>query len=106
MSINEPEELAGMRAAGAVVRLMLEAMRNAVRPGITTAELDEVGGSRDAAAGRAVRAAMVYGFPGVNCISLNDEAVHGIPGQRACSRAIWSSSTSPSRKMDSWRTPR
>jgi methionyl aminopeptidase len=43
MSINGPEELAGMRAAGAVVCLMLSAMKNAVRPGITTAELDEVG---------------------------------------------------------------
>jgi methionyl aminopeptidase len=43
MSINGPEELAGMRAAGAVVCLMLEAMRCEVRPGITTAELDQVG---------------------------------------------------------------
>ena len=43
MSINGPEELAGMRAAGAVVRFMLSAMKSAVRVGITTAELDEVG---------------------------------------------------------------
>jgi len=43
MSINGPEELAGMRAAGAVVCLMLEAMKSEVRAGITTAELDEVG---------------------------------------------------------------
>ena len=83
MSINEPEELAGMRAAGAVVRLMLEAMRNAVRPGITTAELDEVGGDVMRQQGAQSAPALVYGFPGVNCISLNDEAVHGIPGPRA-----------------------
>ena len=43
MSINGPEELAGMRAAGAVVCLMLGAMKSEVRAGITTAELDEVG---------------------------------------------------------------
>ena len=43
MSINGPEELAGMRAAGAIVRRMLEAMKRAVRPGISTAELDQVG---------------------------------------------------------------
>ena len=43
MSINDPEELAGMRAAGAIVRQMLEAMKKAVRPGVTTAQLDEVG---------------------------------------------------------------
>src|SRR5580658_10734657 len=83
MSINEPEELAGMRAAGAVVRLMLDAMRNAVRPGITTAELDEVGGGVMRQQGAQSAPALVYGFPGVNCISLNDEAVHGVPGTRA-----------------------
>ena len=43
MSITGPEDLAGMRAAGAIVRRMLEAMKRAVRPGITTAELDAVG---------------------------------------------------------------
>jgi methionyl aminopeptidase len=41
MSINGPEELEGMRAAGAVVRMMLSAMKSAVRPGITTAELEK-----------------------------------------------------------------
>jgi len=72
-----------MRAAGAVVCLMLEAMKNAVRPGITTAELDEVGADVMRKQGAQSAPALVYGFPGVNCISLNDEAVHGIPGQRA-----------------------
>jgi methionyl aminopeptidase len=83
MSINEPEELAGMRAAGGVVRRMLEAMRAQVRPGISTAELDEVGATvmREHEAQSAP--ALVYGFPGVSCISLNEEAVHGIPGKRA-----------------------
>jgi methionyl aminopeptidase len=83
VSINEPEELAGMRAAGAVVRFMLEAMRAEVRPGITTAELDEVGAGVMRQHGAQSAPALVYGFPGVSCISLNDEAVHGIPGKRA-----------------------
>lgn len=83
MSINEPQELAGMRAAGAVVRLMLDAMKNEVRPGITTAELDEVGGSVMRQHGAQSAPALVYGFPGVSCISLNEEAVHGVPGKRA-----------------------
>ena len=83
MSINEPEELAGMRAAGAVVRLMLDAMRNAVRPGVTTAELDQVGADVMKQHGAQSAPALVYGFPGVSCISVNDEAVHGIPGPRA-----------------------
>ena len=82
MSINTPEELEAMRAAGRVVRLMLEAMKQQLRPGVTTAELDEVG-ARVMRENRAQSApAKVYGFPGTNCISLNDEAVHGIPGHR------------------------
>src|ERR1700719_3969082 len=44
LSIKSPEELAGLRVAGAIVRRMLAVMKQAVRPGITTAELDEVGG--------------------------------------------------------------
>jgi methionyl aminopeptidase len=83
MSINGPEELAGMQAAGAVVCLMLSAMKSAVRPGITTAELDEVGAGVMRQHGARSAPTLVYGFPGVNCISVNEEAVHGIPGTRA-----------------------
>jgi methionyl aminopeptidase len=71
-----------MRAAGAVVRRMIEAMKQAVRPGISTAELDETGASVMRQHGARSAPALVYKFPGVNCISLNDEAVHGIPGDR------------------------
>jgi methionyl aminopeptidase len=73
----------GMRAAGAVVRRMIEAMKQAVRPGVTTAELDQVGAGVMRQHGARSAPAMVYQFPGINCISLNDEAVHGIPGDRA-----------------------
>ncbi|MGB2605140.1 MAG: M24 family metallopeptidase, partial [Candidatus Sulfotelmatobacter sp.] len=69
MSINEPEELAGMRAAGAVVCLMLAAMKSAVRPGITTGELDEVGANVMRQHGARSAPALVYKFPGVSCIS-------------------------------------
>jgi methionyl aminopeptidase len=61
---------------------MLGAMKSEVRPGITTAELDEVGAGVMRQHGARSAPALVYGFPGVNCISLNDEAVHGIPGKR------------------------
>jgi methionyl aminopeptidase len=83
MSIKDPEELAAMRAAGAVVCRMLRAMKSAVRPGITTAELDELGADVMRQHGARSAPTMVYGFPGVSCISVNDEAVHGIPGKRA-----------------------
>ncbi len=82
MSINGPEELTGMRAAGAVVCRMLEAMKHAVRPGVTTAELDEVGARVMRRHGAQSAPALVYQFPGVSCISVNDEVVHGVPGAR------------------------
>jgi methionyl aminopeptidase len=83
LSINEPEELEALRAAGAVVRRVLEAMKREVRPGITTAELDAIGAGVMEQNGARSAPATVYQFPGSNCISLNDEAVHGVPGNRA-----------------------
>ena len=82
MSINGPEELARLRAAGVVVRRVLDAMKGQVRPGITTGELDAIGARVMQENGARSAPAMVYGFPGANCISLNEEAVHGIPGDR------------------------
>lgn len=82
MSINEPEELEALRAAGAVVRRVLEAMKREVRPGVTTAQLDAIGAAVMAENGARSAPATVYKFPGSNCISVNEEAVHGVPGQR------------------------
>ncbi len=82
MSIQDPEELESLRAAGAVVRKMIEAMKRAVRPGITTGELDEVGAGVMRENGAQSAPILVYKFPGTNCISLNEEAVNGIPGAR------------------------
>lgn len=82
MSISGPEDLEGLRAAGVVVRKVLDAMKCDVQPGITTAELDQRGAAVMRAHGAQSAPAMVYKFPGANCISLNEEAVHGIPGGR------------------------
>jgi len=74
-----------MRAVGRLVALALQEMKNAIRPGMTTAQLDDVG----AAFLRRHRARsapqLTYGFPGFNCISVNDEIVHGVPGSRRIS---------------------
>jgi methionyl aminopeptidase len=83
MSITSPAELDGLRAIGRIVRKALDAMSAAVRPGITTAALDEIGGRVMAEHGAGSAPPKIYGFPGAVCISLNDEAVHGIPGDRA-----------------------
>jgi methionyl aminopeptidase len=64
MSIKTPEELAGMRAAGKIVRLMLEAMKSAVRSGTTTGELDVIGAEVMRSHGARSAPSLVYGFPG------------------------------------------
>lgn len=79
MSIKNYKELLSLKEVGRIVRLALEAMAASVRAGVTTAGLARVGGKvmRENGARSAPR--MVYGFPGDVLISLNDEAVHGIP---------------------------
>jgi methionyl aminopeptidase len=82
MSINSPEQLEKLRACGLVVAKALRTMAKEVRPGITTAELCEIGSRILAAHGARSSPPMVYGFPGDVCICVNDEVVHGIPGDR------------------------
>lgn len=82
MSIETPEELERLKAAGRVVAQAIRAMRACVRPGVSTGELDQVGARVFAQVGARSGPQLDYGFPGVNCISVNDEAVHGIPGKR------------------------
>jgi methionyl aminopeptidase len=86
MSVKTPEELHALQAAGRVVAATIRAMRRAVRAGITTAELDAIAGREFARAGARSGPQLDYGFPGVTCISVNDEAVHGIPGHRRLRR--------------------
>jgi methionyl aminopeptidase len=83
VSIESERDLAGLLAAGKVVAEALAAMRAAVRPGVTTRQLDEVGASVFAKHGARSAPQLAYDFPGVNCISVNDEAVHGVPSDRA-----------------------
>jgi methionyl aminopeptidase len=82
MSIDNERDWQGMRAVGAVVRRVLAEMRKHVRPGVTTAELDAVAARVLAAHGARHAPRLDYDFPGDSCISVNDEAVHGIPGPR------------------------
>jgi len=79
MSIESTDDLIGLQRAGRVVALALEAMRRFVRPGVTTGELDAAGEAVFSRFGARSAPQLAYGFPGVNCISLNDEAVHGVP---------------------------
>jgi methionyl aminopeptidase len=82
MSIKSDRELAQLQVIGRIVRKALDQMTAAVRPGITTAELSEIGSRVLSAEGARSAPPMVYGFPGDVCISVNEEAIHGIPGRR------------------------
>ncbi|HEX8830140.1 MAG TPA: type I methionyl aminopeptidase [Longimicrobium sp.] len=82
MSVDNERDWEGLRAVGKVVREVLQEMRKAVRPGVTTAALDAVAARVLAANGARHAPRLDYNFPGDSCISVNDEAVHGIPGPR------------------------
>lgn len=82
MSIDSEEDLAGMEFAGKVTRAVIEAMKESVQPGISTGELDEIGAAVMRRHGGRSAPKLVYGFPGQNCISVNDEIVHEVPGKR------------------------
>jgi methionyl aminopeptidase len=82
MSIESPADLDGMRAVGRAVGETLRELRGAVRPGVTTAWLDGVAAAALRRRGARPVPAALLGFPGSCCISVNDEAVHGVPGPR------------------------
>jgi methionyl aminopeptidase len=86
MSITSEAEWNGLRAAGEVVRLTLEALERAVQAGVTTADLDRLAARVFTEHGARSAPALVYGFPGTVLISVNDEVVHGIPGSRRLRR--------------------
>jgi methionyl aminopeptidase len=82
MSVGSRKDLLGLVAAGRVVAEALARMRTLVRPGASTAELDRAAADVFARHGARSAPQLAYDFPGVTCISVNDEAVHGIPGRR------------------------
>lgn len=86
MCIEGEEDLAALRRIGRIVARALRAMMRQVRPGISTAELDAIGRRQLERWGARAAPSLVYGFPGTTCISVDDEAAHGIPGQRILRR--------------------
>lgn len=80
--IKSKDEREKMREAGHIVAEILAELRNAVRPGITTADLDKIG--VDALKRYGAKASFLgyHRYPASICTSVNDEVVHGIPGNR------------------------
>ena len=71
-----------MRRAGRVVREVLELVREHVKPGATTLDLEKVAEARIAALGAKPAFKGYHGYPCVLCTSVNSEVVHGIPSKK------------------------
>ncbi|MCO7272544.1 type I methionyl aminopeptidase [Cellulosimicrobium cellulans] len=76
------DQVRSMRSAGLVVARALETVRETVRPGMTTADLDALAAAVIADAGATPSFLGYEGYPASLCVSVNDEVVHGIPGPR------------------------
>jgi methionyl aminopeptidase len=82
MTIGSEDDLEKLKAAGALVARTLKAMGEALEPGITTRELDDLGRRLLEAEGAQPAPELTYGFPGATCISIGPDVAHGIPDDR------------------------
>jgi methionyl aminopeptidase len=80
--IKTAQEIAIMREAGRIVAAVLAALTRAIAPGITTRELDALAVRELKRHGATASFKGYRGFPASICVSVNDEVVHGIPGER------------------------
>ncbi|UCC90353.1 MAG: type I methionyl aminopeptidase [Dehalococcoidia bacterium] len=83
--IKSDREIAVMRQAGRIVATILGILTKQVRPGMKTKELDIIASRESEKLGAKPSFKGYRGFPGNLCVSVNDEIVHGIPGERVLS---------------------
>jgi methionyl aminopeptidase len=81
IQVKSPEQIARMYAAGQVVARTLEVLKEAVRPGVTTAELDSLAEAEIRGAGAVPSFLGYFGYPASICTSINQQVVHGIPSK-------------------------
>ncbi|SCL40791.1 methionine aminopeptidase, type I [Micromonospora pallida] len=79
IQLKTPEQIEKMRAAGLVVAAALQRMREAVAPGVSTADLDAIAESVIRGAGAVPSFKGYHGFPASICSSVNEQIVHAIP---------------------------
>ena len=82
MTIESQDDLEGLKRIGRIVSMVLQQMLDKLEPGMTTAELDAFGAALLEEQGARSAPRITYDFPGATCISINEEAAHGIPGAR------------------------
>ena len=82
MTIDNDDDLKHLKAIGRIVFETMLLMKKSLKPGISTAGLDRIGEKNLARYGARSAPILMYDFPGHTCISINDEAAHGIPSGR------------------------
>lgn len=82
INIKTESEIELMREAGGIVWDTHQYLKKYIKPGITTKELDKLANDFILKSNATPSFKNLYGFPGSICISLNEEVVHGIPGNR------------------------
>lgn len=82
ITVKSQRELDRMLEAGRITGLALLKLRDSIKPGMTTMELDQIAEHEIVALGGRPAFKGYRGFPGTLCVSINEEIVHGIPGQR------------------------
>jgi methionyl aminopeptidase len=87
IQVKSPEQIARMYAAGQVVARTLSVLKESVRPGVTTAELDLIAEREIRAAGAVPSFLGYFGYPASICTSVNEQVVHGIPSSEQVLRS-------------------
>lgn len=82
MTIESQEDIIALQRIGRIVSLVLHKMLDSIEPGMTTQELDAIGERLLSEHGARSAPQLAYNFPGFTCISINEEAAHGVPGCR------------------------
>lgn len=82
MTIETQDDVAALQRIGRIVSCVLHEMLEAAEPGMTTRELDALGEQLLGRHGARSAPRLTYGFPGATCISINEEAARGVPGDR------------------------
>ena len=82
MCIETAQDMHGLLRIGRIVALTLQEMEAHLRPGMTTKQLDLIGAKVLRQHQARSAPILTYKFPGTTCISINEEAAHGIPGKR------------------------
>jgi methionyl aminopeptidase len=80
--LRSPREIEKIREAAKIVVFTLKELKKAVKPGVTTKELDNLAASIFKEKGAVSGSLNYHGYPGHICVSINEEVVHGIPGNR------------------------